>query len=281
MIYAVFVGATAAISDELKKIGKGREDLAFLVPPVKKTELGLNSRSIRIAFQETLAVLRASNIAQEKCRLVVLTFASSDFEAVAQLSSTFGAAAWIEYVGKENIHKTTRLRSQIEEILSKVPAILHEVSGEVFGRRKSSPLCLPLKNFSAPFLTELKRNWYHCSSDREVRERMMRFRLDYAQRRQSNGGAFVDDRGLLFSPSADGECHGVAHPTGRSDKTFIRGKFRYGVSLFPGFHYDVRDERGRNIQSTLIDADRGERDLRSEKREYINIHPNDVLLPEK
>lgn len=281
MIYAVFVGATAAISDELAKIERGRTDVLVLAPTVKKNEIGLNSSSINIAFQVTMSVLRSANVSQEKCRLVVLTFSSSDFEAVSLLNSTFGAAAWIEFIGKENIHKTTKLRAQVEEFLGKIPSVLHEVSSEVFGRRKSSPLCLPLKNFSAPISSDLKRMWYTSGAEKDVRERIVRFRTDFAQRRRFNGKSFVDDRGLLFSPSADGECHGVAHPTGRSDKTFIRGKFRYGVSLFPGFHYDVRDERGRNIQSTLVDADRGERDLRSEKREYINVHPNDVLLPEK
>lgn len=281
MIYVVFVGATAAISDELAKIGKGREDLLVLAPTVKKNEIGLNKNSIRIAFQQALTVLRGANISQEKCRLIVLTFSSSDFEAVSQLNSTFGVAAWIEFIGKENLHKTTKLRAQVEECLGRIPSVLHEISSEVFGRRKSSPLCLPLKNFSASISSELKRVWYNCGAEKDIRERIVRFRSDFAQRRRLNGASFVDDRGLLFSPSADGECHGVAHPTGRSDKTFIRGRFRYGVSLFPGFHYDVRDEKGRNIQSTLVDADRGERDLRPEKRVYINVHPNDVLLPEK
>jgi hypothetical protein len=280
MIYAVFVGATAPISDEISKIAKGRTDLRLIAPAVRKGEFGLNGNSIEVAFNAAIGVLRGAKIEQEKCRLVIITFRSSDFNAVTKLMSAFGASAWIEFIGNDNVHKPSKLRGEVEEALGQLPPLLHEISSEVFGRRKTSPLCLPLKNFTAPISADLKRLWY--SRDvKEVKEKISKLRAEFYQRRRLSGKSFVDDRGLLFSPSADGECHGVAHPTGRSNKTFIRGKFRYGASLFPGFHYDVRDERGRNVQVKLTDAELGVRDLSSEKRAYINIHPNDVVLPRK
>lgn len=61
---------------------------------------------------------------------------------------------------------------------------------------------------------------------------------------------------------------------------FVEGRFRFGAALFPGFHYDVRDATGL-LECTLYDCRGVARDLRPEKRTYINIFPNDHLLPER
>ncbi|MBL3554263.1 hypothetical protein [Rhodovulum sulfidophilum] len=279
MIYCVFVGASASISDELHKIEKGRRDVKMIAPAVKKSDVGLGERSINLAFKTAMEVFRKDDISEEKCRLVVISYPSSNISIVRRLISAFGAAAWIQFISNDNFHKASKLRNEVEVALKKVSPMLHEVSSEVFGRRKSSPLTLPLKNFSAPIVDEMKQHWYQCGSQEELQKKIQKLRAGFSARRQSGECAFMDDKGLSFAPAADGECHGLAHPAGNSDKTFIRGKFRFGVSLFSGFHYDVKDGRGRTLQSTLMDADRGARKLKTEKRKYINIHPNDVLLP--
>ena len=127
MIYAVFVGATAPISDEISKIGKGRSNLRMIVPAVRKCDFGLNEKSIEVAFGAAIGVLRDAKIEQEKCRLVVITFRSSDFNAVTKLTSAFGASAWIEFIGNDNVHKASKLRAEIEEALGRLPSVLHEI----------------------------------------------------------------------------------------------------------------------------------------------------------
>jgi hypothetical protein len=280
MIYTIFIGASALISDELHKINKGRQDVKVISPAMKGNNTGLNSESIRFAFESFVKIMQNEEISQEKSRFLVLSFPSSNPDIVNNLLSTFGAAAWIEFISNDNCHKITKLRTEVEVTIEKLRPRLHVISHEVYGRRKSSPFCLPLKNFVSLISFELKRRWYHCS-DVEFSQRIYKFRRDFHLLQHNDSKSFVDDRGLIFSPAADTVCHGIAHPTGRTHKTFIRGKFRFGVSLFPGFHYEVSDKKGRNLRIILKDSESGERQMRSERRKYINIHPNDVLLPQK
>ena len=68
---------------------------------------------------------------------------------------------------------------------------------------------------------------------------------------------------------------------GEVDICFVEGRSRFGAVLcFPGFHYDVRPARGL-LDCTLYDCRGVARDLGPERREYINIFPNDHLLPER
>jgi len=88
----------------------------------------------------------------------------------------------------------------------------------------------------------------------------------------------ADDRHLVFCPAANEVCHGVSHPTGGNDRAFLGGRFRFGAALFPGHHYEVGARSG-NLSCTLYDEDGCPRNMAPEKREYINIFPNDHLLP--
>jgi hypothetical protein len=82
----------------------------------------------------------------------------------------------------------------------------------------------------------------------------------------------------LFGGALDTECHGQPHPAGELDSCFLEGRFRFGAALFPGFHYDVRYQKGL-LDCTLYDCRGNPRDLGPERRSYINIFPNDHLLP--
>src|SRR5262249_45708614 len=84
---------------------------------------------------------------------------------------------------------------------------------------------------------------------------------------------------LFFSPAANEACHGMPHPTGTSAKCFLRGRYRFGAALYPGFHYDVSGE-DEVLTCRLYDCEGRVRDLKPERRRYINIFPNDHLLPE-
>lgn len=281
MLFIVFVGASAAASLQLLKLNSERSDLRLIAPAVKKGETGLSFRSIDRAFKDTIAILGASKIDREKCRLIVISFPTSDHTLATKLFRSFGAAGWIEFISNENRHKVTKLKQEVEDVIRRVPGSLHIISREVFAKRKTSPLILPLKNFHSPLTDELKLHWYANLGHTEIETQVANFRSKFASRKKSEDYAFEDDKGLWFKPAADTECHGKAHPAGDSETTYLRGKFRFGVSVYPGFHYDVRDSKGRTLRASLIDADHGERALASEKRDYINIHPNDILLPRK
>ena len=88
-------------------------------------------------------------------------------------------------------------------------------------------------------------------------------------------------QGHHSSNALPNECHGVPHPTGTENVCYLNGRFRFGVALYRGHHYDVRSANGGSLNCTLVDCDGRERNMGPERRRYINIFPNDHLLPER
>ena len=281
MHFFVFIGANSAISLELKMLERGRDGVIVIAPAMKKSEVGLCKASIDKAFVALLETVQSAKVIDEKCRLSVCSFPTDSFEKLTYLWKNFGGASWINFVPFTNIHKPTKLRDDVESVLIENRLMLHKISGAVYSNRRKSPFCLPLKNFISDEANMLKAHWYWGLSGEELEEKIKLTMHKHRSRLCEDGVSFSDNRELVFSPAKDTECHGQVHPTGTNQKTYLRGKFRLGVSLYPGFHYDVKDGKGRNLQASLIDSDSGVRDLRSEKKSYINIFPNDVLLPKK
>jgi hypothetical protein len=281
MHFLVFVGANAAIAHELKLLEKSAQNLKVVAPAVRKQDVGLTSVAIERSQSDLLAAVRAANPIDEKCRLTVCSFPSDDYEAIRLLWRAFGGAAWVQFVSLVNLHKPTLLRQEVDRLLQESRPLLHKMSSSVYGRRKTSPLALPIKNFQSELVETLKMHWYRHLNEAQLDEKIADLTAKHKVRICNDRKSFADDRTLIFCPAKDTECHGLAHPTGDTAKSFLRGKFRFGVSLFPGFHFDVRDGKGRNLQTSLVEADFGPRDMRPEKREYVNIFPNDFLLPKR
>jgi hypothetical protein len=148
----------------------------------------------------------------------------------------------------------------------------------IFNERKTSPLALPFRNFKSKFLPDLQEFWYRDKDmdqiTRTIESNVSRFR----QHHRATNGAHRDSRDLIFAGARDQECHGQPHPTGKADKCFLEGRFRFGAALFPGFHFDVTSATGR-LDCTLYNCEDQARDMWPEKRDHINIFPNDHLLP--
>jgi hypothetical protein len=281
MHFLVFVGANAAIASELKVLEKGTKNLAVVAPAVRKQDVGPTPVAIERSKAELVAAVRAVNPIDEKCRLTVCSFPSDDYDVIRLLWRAFGGAAWVQFVSQVNLNKPTLLRQEVDRLLKESLPLLHKVSSSVYGRRKTSPLSLPMKNFQSELVATLKMHWYRNLNEAQLEEKIIDLSARHRTRICDDKKSFADDRNLFFCAAKDAECHGLAHPTGDTAKSFLRGKFRFGVSLFPGFHYDVRDGRGRNLHASLVEADFGPRDMRPEKREYVNIFPNDYLLPKR
>ncbi|MCT4534694.1 hypothetical protein [Halodesulfovibrio sp.] len=92
----------------------------------------------------------------------------------------------------------------------------------------------------------------------------------------TNKRGFKDARNLFFSPS-------TADHAGVSDKwhngkesTFIKGKYRFGAPIIPGFHYDVQFSPNSSLERIQFFCEKSD-GLQTTKQKYINIHPNDVI----
>ena len=217
----------------------------------------------------------------QQARLYVWMY---DPTSVAQLNlvwAAFGHASWIETVPIRYLHQIRNTRQFVENRVRQVWPLLHEISGAAYAQRKTSPLALPLRNFSSTVTRDLKRHWYNDLDQGQITRQIRSFKNRHFQTHSKESNGYVDQKALVFRPANDTECHGKAHPTGSRGRAFFCGRFRFGVSLFPGFHFDVSAEKGSTIQCDLRTASGGIRSMRSENRAYINIFPNDFLLPAK
>ncbi len=279
--YIVFVGASAPLSTELTSMKARISGARILAPAVKKKQVGATDAAILLAIKALVKELSGAKSHSDPARLSLWLYEPQTADQFRDVWSTFGHSAWVETVPRDLINKIVPTREYIESRINAVLPLLHEVSAATYAHRKTSPLPLPLRNFSSPITRDLKKYWYNdLSLDKlsgEIKSLKMRFR----QSRDKAYDGFKDERALIFKPAKDTECHGKVHPIGSEGKAFACGRFRYGVALFPGFHYDVTAGKSATIQSDLKSSSGSVRSLKGEKRKHINIFPNDHLLPEK
>jgi hypothetical protein len=247
----------------------------------RKNDKGLNETSISNALNGLHSQLLLLEKQTENARLVVWFYDNYEATQLSRAWEAFGRAAWIELVPETLKHKDRLTREYIEKRMKAISELLHEISGNVFHHRRKSPLPLPLSNFNSNIALRLDSLWYRGLDKAGLSREIRRLKDSFSQIKSSDPEGYRDDRKLLFKPALPNEEHGIAHPIGSSPRCFVSGRFRFGVSLAPGFHYDVRREIAGRLLSTLIDCDGIHRDLRPERKRYINIHPNDYLRPEK
>lgn len=275
--FIVFVGAGPSLSTELMAL-KGRfKDAVIVAPAVARNVRGITNVAIERALAGLVAALKSQKTHHEPARLSVWFYEHTNTNQFARLWSVFGKSAWIELVPRTLVDKDRQTRLHLQNRLDTFAQLIHVVAAGVYGGRRTSPLPLPFRNFKNKLVREFESYWYRgrdaASLMQVIEAQVQRFR----QLRNADG-AYSDDRALSFAGARDTECHGQPHPTGDLDTCFVEGCFRFGAALFPGFHYDVRKTKGL-LDCTLYDCRGVARDVGPEKRAYINIFPNDHLLP--
>lgn len=279
--YIVFIGASAPLSDELSLIQKRISKSIVIAPAVGRKNVGITESAVNLASSKLHDELIEEHGDSQRARLYIWMYDPTSAEQLDLVWATFGHASWIERIPSAYLHKTRNTRQFMENRIRQIRPLLHEVSGATYAQRKTSPLVLPLRNFSSSVTRELKRYWYNDLDQEQISRKIRSFKNRHLQTRSKAKNGYIDEKALVFRPANDSECHGQAHPTGSQNKAFFCGRFRFGVSLFSGFHFDVSAEKGSSIQCDLYTASGKRRSMRSENRRYINIFPNDFLLPQK
>ena len=276
--YIVFIGAGAPLSDELSLIQKRISKSKVVAPAVKRKSVGITGTAIKAASTKLYDELAVEDRVSQTARLYIWMYEPTNFDQFKLIWSTFGHASWIETISRTYVNQINGTREYIE---SRIRHIWPLLSGSAYARRKTTPLALPLRNFSSQITRELKGYWYNDLNQEQITKKIRSFRNRHSQIRSKTKDGYIDEKALVFRPANDTECHGMAHPMGSQPKPFFCGRFRFGVSLFPGFHFDVSAEKTATIQCDLRTASGSRRSIRSENRRYINIFPNDFLLPAK
>ena len=279
--YIVFIGAGASLADELSSIQKRISKSKVVAPAVKRKYVGTTGTAIKMASTKLYDELTVADRVSQTARLYIWMYEPTSFDQFKLVWSTFGHASWIETIPRTYLHQVRDTRQYVENRIRQIRPLLHEISGAAYAQRKTSPLTLPLRNFSSQITRELKGYWYNGLDQERITKKIRSYKNRHSQTRNKEKNGFIDEKELVFRPANDTECHGIAHPMGSQHKAFFCGRFRFGVSLFPGFHFDVSAANSSTIQCDLRTASGSIRSIRSENRKYINIFPNDFLLPAK
>ena len=277
----VFVGANDSLSSEMFKLKKRLQGVKVIAPVMKKRWVGVNSVSLKRAIQDLYSELANGSACTERARLSVWFYEPDDPTQYEEFWAAFGHCAWVEVVPRSFAHKDQQTRSFVEDRVSEVLPLLHVLSNATYGQRRSSPLTLPLRNFRSKLTKDLRLFWYNKLDEPELKKNVKSFKDRYNDLKIRSKFGYVDDSNLVFSPASNQDLHGQAHPTGSTPKSFACGRFRFGVALFPGFHFDVSALKTKTIQRELTTSTGQTRFVKGEKRKHINIFPNDHLLPEK
>ena len=277
--YIVFIGAGGPLADELANLEDRISNSCVIAPAVKKKDIGVSDAAIELAAHKLHEKLSTDDDPSQVARLYLWMYKPTSAEQFARVWRAFGHASWIESIPPSYLHKVRGTREYLENRTKEIRRLLHRISHSTYAQRKSSPLSLPLRNFTSAVTEDLRKYWYNELSEDQLSRRIQRFRNRYSQIRNADKQGYRDDKALIFKPANDTECHGKPHPIGAEQRTFFCGRFRYGVSLFPGFHFDVSAEKSPTIQCDLWTPSGDHRSVRN--RRYVNIFPNDYILPEK
>ena len=277
--YIVFIGAGGPLADELSNLEGRISKSCVIAPAVKKKDIGVTDAAIELAAHKLHEELSTDGEPSQVARLYLWMYKPTSAEQFARVWRAFGHASWVESIPSSYLHKVRGTREYLENRTKEIRRLLHRISHSTYAHRKSSPLSLPLRNFTSAITEDLRKYWYNELSEDQLSRRIQRFRNRYSQIRNATKQGYRDDKALIFKPANDTECHGKPHPIGAEQRTFFCGRFRYGVSLFPGFHFDVSAEKSPTIQCDLWTPSGDHRSGRN--RRYVNIFPNDYILPEK
>ena len=279
--YVVFVGASASLSSALISLERRVANSKIVAAAMGKKFTGVNKQSVLTSVEALHKLMAVDGALLETARFSIWAFGPPAPDQLQILWEKFGRSAWIEFVPIDLMHKDSLTRNFIEGRLRDILPLMHELSLAIYSGRKTSPLPLPLRNFKSDVSDELCLYWYRNLDQAALKKSIVGFYQKLRQRQVDGQKKYRDDRDNMFEPAEDSTCHGQPHPIGSSLDQFIAGRFRFGVSLFKGFHYDVSSVKHPTLMSTFTDGNLHKRDMKPERRKYINIFPNDHLLPEK
>ncbi len=277
--YIVFIGAGRPLAEQLSRLEDRISKSRVIAPAMRKNQIGLTEAAIKRAADELHHELSENDDLSQFARLYLWMYRPTSQHQFNRVWRAFGHASWIELIPTNYLDKVGPTRNYLQNRTNEIRRMLHEVSHSTYAQRKSSPLCLPLRNFTSSVTKDLKKYWYVDLDEKQLSKTIRRLKKRYSQTKSAATQGYSDDKALIFKPASNNECHGKPHPLGSEKKTFFCGRFRYGVSLFPGFHYDVSAEKSSTIQCLLWGPSGDRRRVRN--KTYVNIFPNDYIHPEK
>ena len=92
------------------------------------------------------------------------------------------------------LHKVKATKDYLQNRINKIRPLLHEISNATYAQRKSSPLSLPLRNFSSEITKDLKTYWYNDLNRIQISKEIKRFGSRYSQIKSKTIRGYKDDK---------------------------------------------------------------------------------------
>lgn len=285
----------------LKKLGP---QLAQLGVAVLALERGVNPRESVDRYRTRILHEAAKMLAvgDAKTPKIQLTFWIYEKEYCTDADNMMGELSIIAPIFTIPEELFGSVYETISFILKKFEIVqnyLNIIDTQVVGRRKTTILLLPPLNFRSDILNKFLHDFgifiknkvrehpgvsYTTFNDDKsvVAEWLDKWRRKFIDRHRwrpdgiSQSPCYHDLRGYAFQPTMPNADHGKPHPTD-NPICYLRGRFRFGVSMVSGFHYDVQPLR-LFLHGYFYHCDGREEFLAESKYVRANIFPNDHII---
>ena len=196
--FIVFIGAGASLATELSSIEKRFEKSRVVAPAVKKEQVGTSEAAIRLAANKLYDELSREDVPSQVARLYLWMYNPTSAEQFDQVWKTFGHTSWIETIPITYVHQVKATKVYLQDRMNEIQPLVHEISSATYSQRKSSPLSLPLRNFTSPITKDLRTYWYNDLDKNQVSRKIRRFKNRYLQTKKKDIRGYRDDKALIF-----------------------------------------------------------------------------------
>ncbi len=282
---AVMAGARQKVVTTVAQALRPR-GILLVAPVPEQNGDGVSERYKRTLIDHTAATVREW---QAKSRVVTLSFWHYDFGEGADqnrdLRRLFFPFACQVGIPRTYYNHPIHTANFIIDSVENIEKFLAAITKEVTSRRNTSPVVLPIENFRSKILPRFADDIYFrafiVDIETWLKSRKKYFREQHSRRPSSgsNKPCFHDDRHYAFQPNQEANGHGRKWPSS-DQRCYLKGWLRFGATLVGGFHYDVQPTRG-NVAGNFFHCDGRVEDFTGKGFTYVNIYPNDHIIPKK
>jgi hypothetical protein len=151
---------------------------------------------------------------------------------------------------------------------------------------KATPWVLPGQNFHSPstkepFQNDLRNFQSNLQEWEKIKHNLTRVKFNAEQLPRcgmKRVKAYVDSRNIVFCPSESAVMHGELREHGNTMKEmchWLEGRFRFGMALPIGAHFDCQREHDKKLGIDFICNLHGP--VKTSASTHANIYPNDFV----
>lgn len=266
-----FLGGAGFFGEPVGRAGYNKDSVGRLVDHFSK----LIVRDHHNSLSDTSFAVIAIRYDDDSMRLLVESTFPSIYCASVAWSPQWGAQMAMNRSANELI-------DLLRTATNRAKAALSHLGDELVSRSNSTPLLLPLKNFSSSTVVDELRRLHEQIAAADNHDELIQGAVNRIKKAhpfdrvgESQKRVYMDDREVVYaSPGRD--RHAFARPgNGHSAECVLSGKRRLGAPYDHAFHYDCTKESQSQLRGSFF----GCHDPAAERvgNPHLNIAPNDFV----